>query len=119
MKFELKQQFQIDSARQLKGLPPEHPCSRLHGHTFKITLTLVGELHPEIGWVRDYHEISKTMEPLIKMLDHRILNEVEGLENPTSEHLCIWLYKKAHKLIPELTRVTVSETPPTECSYPV
>ena len=118
MKIELKQQFQIDSARQLRGLPSGHPCARMHGHTFKIVLTLEGTLDPKIGWVRDYHEISKTMEPLIKMLDHQVLNEVPGLGNPTSEHLAIWLFERAKPLIPELTRVTIAETPTTECSYP-
>jgi 6-pyruvoyltetrahydropterin/6-carboxytetrahydropterin synthase len=90
----------------------------MHGHTFKITLTLVGMTDPQIGWVRDYHEIAKTMEPLIKMLDHQILNEVPGLANPTSENLAVWIFEKAKLLVPELTRVTIAETPTTECSYP-
>ena len=119
MKVELKQQFQIDSARQLIGLPPEHPCSRMHGHTFKIVLTLVGEVNPKTGWFKDYHEISKSMEPLIKMIDHQVLIQVPGLANPTSEYLCQWLFERAHVLFPELVRVSVSETPTTECSYPV
>lgn len=118
MKVELKQQFQIESARFLPRLPADHPCSRLHGHSFVILLTLVGTLDPQIGWVRDYHEISRTLKPLLDQLDHRTLNEVPGLENPTSERLAIWIFERAKPLLPELTRVTIRETPLTECSFP-
>lgn len=118
MKFELKQQFRIESARFLPHLPEGHPCRRMHGHSFLITLRLQGEADPQIGWVRDYHEIEKTMKPWLQELDHKILNEVSGLENPTSENLCAWIYNHARKQIPELIQVSVSETPNTECSYP-
>ncbi len=119
MNFELKQQFRIESARFLPGLPESHPCRRLHGHSFSITLRLVGPLDPKIGWMRDYHEIEKIMQPLLKQLDHRTLNEVPGLENPTSELLTQWIYEKAKQNLPELVQVSVSETANTECSYPV
>lgn len=118
MKFELKQHFQIESARYLPHLPPEHPCSRMHGHSFKIVLTLVGTLDPVLGWVIDYNEIQKIMQPLLTQLDHRILNEVPGLENPTSELLAKWLYDHGSQHLANLVRVTVAETPLTECSYP-
>jgi 6-pyruvoyltetrahydropterin/6-carboxytetrahydropterin synthase len=119
MKFELKTQFQIESARFLPKLPASHPCSRMHGHSFVIILTLQGELDGQVGWVRDYHEINNVMKPLLDLLDHRVLNEVEGLENPTSELLAFWLFARARRDLPELVRVTVKETPLTECSYPV
>lgn len=119
MKFELKQHFQIESARFLPHLPKEHPCSRMHGHSFKIILTLVGDLDPKIGWVIDYNDIQAAMKPLLEQIDHRVLNEVEGLENPTSELLAVWLYERARKVLPELTKVTIAETPLTECSYPI
>lgn len=119
MKLELKQQFQIESARSLPMLPATHPCSQIHGHSFKIILTLVGEVDPKIGWVRDYHEITSRMAPLLKQLDHQLLNNIPGLENPTSEHLAIWIYEHAHKVLPELVQVSIQETSSTECSYPV
>lgn len=119
MKFELKQHFQIESARFLPHLPSTHPCSRMHGHSFKIILTLVGDLDPQIGWVIDYNDIQSRMKPLLDLIDHRVLNEVPGLENPTSELLAKWLFEKAKTSLPQLTRVTVAETPLTECSYPV
>ncbi len=118
MKYELKQHFQIESARFLPHLPKDHPCSRVHGHSFKIVLRLVGDLDPKIGWVMDYHAISQVMAPLLQQLDHRVLNEVAGLENPTSELLAKWIYEKAAALIPILKSVSIMETPSTECSYP-
>jgi 6-pyruvoyltetrahydropterin/6-carboxytetrahydropterin synthase len=118
MKFELKQHFQIESARFLPKLEKSHPCSRMHGHSFKIILSLVGGLDPVVGWVIDYNEIQERMKPILDQIDHRVLNEVPGLENPTSEHLAKWLYDKTRAVLPTLTRVTVAETPATECSYP-
>ncbi len=119
MKFKLKQHFQIESARFLPHLDKTHPCSRVHGHSFKITLTLVGEADPQLGWVIDYNEIKTKMQPLLEQLDHRVLNEVPGLENPTSEILSRWIFERAVKKLPLLTSVSVSETPDTECSFPV
>ncbi len=119
MKFELKTQFRIESARFLPNLPDGHPCKRLHGHGFEIILRLIGPLDPEIGWVRDYHEIEKTARPVLNQIDHRVLNEVPGLENPTSELLCQWLFEKLKPSISELVQVSVRETPGTECSFPV
>lgn len=119
MKYELKQHFQIESARFLPHLEKTHPCSRMHGHSFKIILTLVGELDPQLGWVIDYNDIQKALRPILNDLDHRVLNEVPGLENPTSELLARWIFEKAQKALPLLKQVTVAETPLTECSYPV
>lgn len=118
MKYEIKQHFSIESARWLPHLPASHPCSRMHGHSFKIILRLVGDLHPQIGWMIDYNDIQAIMKPLIEKIDHRVLNEVEGLENPTSELLAKWLYDHAKPLLKDLVQVSVAETPSTECSYP-
>lgn len=119
MKYELKQHFHIESARFLPNLPKNHPCSNMHGHSFKIILRLIGDLDPKIGWVMDYHEISKAMEPLLQQIDHKVLNDVSGLENPTSELLAKWIYEKALIHIPLLKTVTIMETTSTECTYPV
>lgn len=119
MKFELKQHFQIESARFLPHLEKTHPCARVHGHSFRITLTLVGEVDPKIGWVMDYNEIQTRMQPILSQLDHRVLNEVPGLENPTSEFLAKWIYDKSITTLPMIRKVSVAETPLTECAYPV
>lgn len=91
----------------------------MHGHSFILIFTFHGNLNPELGWVRDYHEIEHCLKPLLNQLDHKVLNEVSGLENPTSEMLAVWLFERVQKLLPELIRVTVKETPTTECSFPV
>ncbi|MFZ3231196.1 MAG: 6-carboxytetrahydropterin synthase QueD [Pseudobdellovibrio sp.] len=119
MNFELKQHFQIESARFLPHLPKEHPCSRMHGHSFKIVLTLVGPLDEKIGWVVDYHQIAEVMKPLILQLDHRTLNDVADLNNPTSELLAKWIFDRARVNLPLLKCVSVMETLSTECRYPV
>ncbi len=119
MKLELKSHFQIESARFLPLLPKTHPCAHMHGHSFKIILTLVGDIDPKIGWVIDYNDIDAAVKPILNLIDHKILNEVPGLENPTSEFLAIWFYEKAKPLLPQLTKVTIAETPSTECSYPI
>ena len=118
MNFILRQHFQIESARSLPHLPKTHPCSRVHGHSFKIVLTLKGPLDPVLGWVQDYHEISEKFKPLLQMLDHNLLNEIKGLENPTSENLALWIFNALKPVLPLLTQVTICETPTTECSYP-
>ncbi len=117
MKYELKQHFQIESARFLPHLEKTHPCSRMHGHSFKIILTLVGDLDPKLGWVVDYNDIQKTMKPILEQIDHRVLNEVAGLENPTSELLAKWIFDKALVLLPILKSVSILETSLTECTY--
>lgn len=118
MKFELRQQFQIESARFLPNLPPSHPCSRMHGHSFKIVLRLVGDQDSHVGWVRDYNDIEKKVRPLLSEIDHRTLNEVAGLENPTSENLALWLFDRLRDILPEVKQVIVQETSATECRYP-
>ncbi len=119
MNFELKQHFQIESARFLPNLGKDHPCSRMHGHSFKIIMRLQGPLHPKLGWVMDYNEISQLMRPILDLIDHRILNEVPGLENPTSEVVTKWIYEHGKKVLPLLKDVTVLETSFTECRYPL
>lgn len=118
MKFKLKQHFQIESARFLPHLDKSHPCSAMHGHSFKISLTLLGETDAKLGWVIDYNEVKLKMKPLLEQLDHRVLNEVPGLENPTTELLAKWLYEKGVKVLPLLTQVSISETQDSECCYP-
>lgn len=117
MAFELKQHFRIESARYLSKLPKDHPCSHMHGHSFKITISLVGDLDPVAEWVIDYHEINKVMTSILAQLDHKVLNDVQGLENPTSENLARWLYHSIKMKLPQLKSVNVSETETTECIY--
>lgn len=119
MKFQLRQHFQIESARFLPKLPPTHPCSQTHGHSFKVTLLLEAEINPAIGWVIDYNEINEKFSPVLKQIDHKLLNNIPGLENPTSELLAYWIYTQTQKVLPQLKQVIIAETPLTECLYPV
>ena len=119
MKFELKQHFQIESARFLPNLAKNHPCHRMHGHSFKVILTLRGVQNPEIGWVRDYNEISQIALKTLVLIDHQVLNEVQGLQNPTSENLAVWIYNKIKQDLPELYQISIQETSSTECTFPI
>ncbi len=118
-KFELRKQFTIEAARYLPHLNENHPCKQMHGHSFKIILVLVGELKPHTEWVMDYHDINQIVNPILKTLDHHVLNQVEGLENPTTEKLTQWIYNQVKSKLSCLTQVIVSETSDTQCRYPL
>lgn len=115
--FELKHHFYLESSRFLPGLPEGHPCRRMHGHSFKVTLKLKGELDPKLGWLMDFNDLKSIADVTLKKLDHIVLNEVEGLENPTSEVLARYIFESLKSKLPGLAKVTVSETLATECSY--
>lgn len=117
MQVELRKTFQFEAAHLLPHLPDNHKCKRLHGHSFKVDLVLEGECDPTLGWLMDYAEIKQRFQPVWDQLDHRYLNDVEGLENPTSEHIAIWIWEKTKPLIPLLTEVRVAETCTAQCVY--
>lgn len=119
MKIELRQHFYIESARFLPKLPKNHPCREMHGHSFKITLVLQGETDPKLEWLIDYNEINRLAKPLLAKIDHKVLNKVAGLSNPTTENLCVWIYKNLSKKIRTLKQVAISETRDSECFYPI
>lgn len=116
--FELRHHFFIESARFLPLLPEGHPCKRLHGHSFTVVLVLRGTVDNTTGWVMDFQEIQKRAAALFEKIDHRVLNDVPGLENPTSELLCLFIYENLKSVLPLLHKVIVRETRDTECSYP-
>ena len=91
MKMELRKTFQFEAAHLLPRLPKSHKCRRLHGHSFKVDIVIAGPCDPKLGWVMDYADISAAFRPLWARLDHRYLNEIPGLENPTSEAIAAWL----------------------------
>ena len=116
--YELRKSLCFESAHRLPHMPEGHKCRRLHGHSFRATLILRGETQPN-GLVIDYGDISEAASPVIKMLDHQFLNEVPGLENPTSEVLAKWIFERLQMSLPGLYQVIVSETCTTECRYPI
>lgn len=107
---ELAAEFTLSSARRLPRVPEGHPCGRVHGHTFGVRIVIVGPIDKHTGWVCDFHEITRVWQPIHDTLDHRLLNEVPGLENPTSERLAVWLWKALRDRLPGLQSVDVSET---------
>jgi 6-pyruvoyltetrahydropterin/6-carboxytetrahydropterin synthase len=115
--MELRKTFQFEAAHRLPLLPKSHKCNRLHGHSFRVEIVVIGELDPRLGWVMDYADISKVFKPIWEKLDHFYLNEVPGLENPTSENIAIWIWKKLKPRLPLLTEVVVAETCTARCVY--
>ena len=109
--------FQIEAAHWLPHVPEGHKCARLHGHSFRIEVHVSGELGTDSGWVMDFAELKAAFQPLFEQLDHRCLNEVDGLDNPTSEHLARWVWARLRADLPGLSKVVVQETCNAGCVY--
>jgi 6-pyruvoyltetrahydropterin/6-carboxytetrahydropterin synthase len=109
--------FQIEAAHRLPQVPPGHKCARLHGHSFRIEVHAEGEPQPHTGWVMDFADIKAAFQPLFEQLDHRYLNEVEGLDNPTSERLAVWIWERLQPRLPQLARIVVHETCTSGCTF--
>ncbi len=106
----IHKKFHVEAAHRLPNVPEGHKCARLHGHSFGIEIHVCGELDPVTGWVMDFTDIKAAFAPLFERLDHRYLNEIEGLENPTSEMLARWIFVRLEPCLPGLERVVVNET---------
>ena len=118
MRVELVHEFSFEAAHRLPMLPPDHKCHRMHGHSYRIEVCIAGEVDPKLGWLVDFGEIAARVEPILQReLDHRVLNDVTGLENPTSEVLAHWLWKRLAPLVPQLVAITVHETCAARCTY--
>ena len=109
--------FSIEAAHRLPNVPAGHQCARLHGHSFRVDLVVSGEPDPRTGWILDFAEIKAAFHPLYAQLDHHYLNEVEGLENPTSERLATWIWERLKPTLPLLSEVVVHETCTSGCRY--
>jgi len=109
--------FTIESARSLPNLPDSHPCKRLHGHSFKIIITVKGEINKKTGFIIDFNDIDTAFNPIKNKLDHVYLNDIEGLNNPSSENICKWIWKKLKNKLPGLSMIEIKETTSTGCKY--
>lgn len=116
MKFRLTKDFTFEAAQTLPNAPEGHKCRQMHGHSFKVEVTVEGERVGDVGWFYDHADISKAMRPLLEKLDHGYLNEVPGLENPTIENMCAWFWEKLAPQCPGLAEIVVHETPTARCS---
>jgi len=115
--MDLFAEFSFEAAHRLPNVPPDHKCARLHGHSFNVRLTVTGPVDPKLGWVIDFADVKGAFAPLHAVLDHHYLNEVEGLENPTSEVLAMWLWERLKPTLPMLSAVEVRETCTVGCVY--
>ena len=114
--MQLFKEFTFEAAHRLPCVPTGHKCSRLHGHSYRVEVHISGRVDPDHGWVMDFADIKKAFAPVHDLLDHRYLNEVEGLENPTSENVARWIWLRLEDSLP-LARVVVRETCTSGCVY--
>jgi 6-pyruvoyltetrahydropterin/6-carboxytetrahydropterin synthase len=115
--MEIFKEFTIEAAHCLPNVPSGHKCGRLHGHSFRISVHVRGPIDPTQGWVIDFTDIKSAFDAIEDQIDHRYLNEVTGLENPTSENLAKWIWRSLAPRLPMLSRVVVRETCTTGCVY--
>ncbi|MGA9068744.1 MAG: 6-carboxytetrahydropterin synthase QueD [Terracidiphilus sp.] len=115
--MEIFKEFTIEAAHWLPNVPEGHKCRRLHGHSFHIAIHVSGPLDAQLGWVMDFAEIKNAYKAIEEQIDHRCLNEVEGLENPTSENLARWLWSHLRPALPLLSKIVVQETCTSGCVY--
>ena len=108
--MEIFKVFTLECAHRLPNVPVGHKCARVHGHSFRVEIHLSGPLDPQLGWVMDFADVKSAFEPLFQQLDHQYLNDVPGLENPTSEHLARWIWQRLKPALPQLSSVVVHET---------
>jgi 6-pyruvoyltetrahydropterin/6-carboxytetrahydropterin synthase len=114
---EIFKAFTLECAHRLPNVPAEHKCARVHGHSFRVEVHVAGAVDPTLGWVMDFADLKRAFAPLFERLDHRYLNDVPGLENPTSEHLARWIWRELKPAVPQLARVVVHETCTSGASY--
>lgn len=117
MPMRLERSYRFEAAHFLPKVPPGHKCARMHGHSYLVEIAIEGDIDAERGWVMDFAEIDEHVAPLVRRLDHQVLNEVDGLANPTSELLAAWLWTQLAPGLPGLVQVVVSETPTSRCIY--
>ena len=115
--MEIFKDFTFEAAHRLPMVPPEHKCARLHGHSFAVTLHVRGEIDEELGWFMDFADLEAAFRPAYDELDHHYLNEIPGLENPTSENLARWIWGRVAPALPGLSKVVVRETCTSGCIY--
>lgn len=115
--MEIFKEFTFEAAHFLPNVPEDHKCRRLHGHSFRVKLFVEGPVEGHSGWVMDFADIKSAFHPIYKQLDHHYLNEIEGLENPTSENVARWIWQKLKPSLPGLSKIEFNETCTSGCVY--
>lgn len=116
-RLDLYREFTIEAAHRLPHVPVGHKCARLHGHSFRIEIQVRGAVDEHTGWVMDFADLRAAFQPIHDQLDHRYLNEIEGLDNPTSENLARWIWRALQPRLPQLSRIIIRETCTSGCIY--
>jgi 6-pyruvoyltetrahydropterin/6-carboxytetrahydropterin synthase len=115
--MQIFKQFTFDSAHFLPNVPAGHKCREMHGHTYRLVVYIEGELDPTVGWVMDFAELKRVIGPVVKAVDHKLLNDIPGLENPTCERIAIWIWDRIKPEIPLLKKIELHETPTSGVVY--
>ena len=117
MRFRLTKDFLFEAAQTLPCAPEGHKCRQMHGHSFKVEVSIEGEVDLQTGWIYDHAQISASMKPLLEQLDHSYLNEIPGLDNPTIELMAAWFWQQLAPKCPGLCEIVIHETPSARCVY--
>lgn len=115
--MQIYKEFTIEAAHRLPNVPEGHKCGRLHGHSFFVRIEVSGKPTEPDGWIMDFADIKATFKPIYEQLDHHYLNEISGLENPTSENLAKWIWNALKPKLPALSRIEIKETCTSGCIY--
>jgi 6-pyruvoyltetrahydropterin/6-carboxytetrahydropterin synthase len=115
--MEIFKEFTFEAAHDLPNTPEGHKCRRLHGHSFRVSIAVSGDVDPVTGWVMDFAEIKAAFKPIWEKLDHHYLNDLPGLENPTSEVIAKWIWGQLKPALPQLSEVKLWETCTAGCTY--
>ncbi|MGH1365668.1 MAG: 6-carboxytetrahydropterin synthase QueD [Calditrichia bacterium] len=115
--MEIFKEFRFEAAHYLPNVPEGHKCGRLHGHSFRVRLYIEGPMDEHVGWIMDFADVKAAFKPIYNRLDHYYLNDIEGLENPTSENMARWIWNELKPNLPELSKVELHETCTAGCIY--
>ena len=115
--MELRKTFHIEAAHRLPNVPAGHKCARLHGHSWRIEVAIEGPVGEHTGWVMDFADLKAAFQPVYERIDHHYLNDIPGLENPTSERLAVWIWAELKPRLPLLSELVVAETCTSACVY--
>lgn len=115
--MEIYKEFHFEAAHRLPNVPEGHKCARLHGHSFHVRLVVEGDAPEPGGWVMDFAELKSIFKPIYEQLDHYYLNDIPGLENPTSENIARWIWNMLKPAVPALSKVEIRETCTSGCIY--
>jgi len=115
--MEIYKEFSFDSAHFLPNVPDGHKCKNMHGHTYRLRVVIEGKPDPKLGWLMDFKELKDIVSVVIDQMDHKLINDIPGLENPTAENMTLWIWQQIRPLLPRLSRIELYETPTTGVIY--